>query len=479
MTLHRRSLDQLSRSLGQNAALTYSLSDTSYVFQARLTASGTLRPDKTDALMETDGTSYRDRSTSRNFTPSLDFYFHRDLRRHQSFTANAVGTFIRTRGTTEMGEGAPYAYTTDGRTRSLWTEALYENRLRPFTVTGGVQYALRYSRNRYAGDASALNGLHTASLYVFGQLQGRVGRFTYTGGLGASHRRYSQGGALQHFWLIRPKVTLAWALTDRLRLKYDAEVSQHVSQIAPVSDVSIKRNAMETLVGNPALRPNRVESHLLGLSYTSPRLTAQVQAYYRRNPHCNMAQYIRRDGSFIYTQTNEGRVNMFYVDAYTQYEVIPRRLTATVYGGVYRFFNYGADYRHFYTSFNGGCSLQAYLGRWSLGAYADNGWRFMEGENRGHQAGAWYLTATYRATDALSVSLFAQHPFSQHPLTYSAEVVSRYVHKDITQHHRDLGNLVCLRLSWRLDRGRRYRDIDRALEHKDTDAGILGKETAK
>ena len=33
-----------------------------------------------------------------------------------------------------------------------------------------------------------------------------------------------------------------------------------------------------------------------------------------------------------------------------------------------------------------GCSLQAYLGRWTLGAYADNGWNFIEGEHRGHQA---------------------------------------------------------------------------------------------
>ena len=58
-------------------------------------------------------------------------------------------------------------------------------------------------------------------------------------------------------------------------------------------------------------------------------------------------------------------------------------------GGIYRFFNYSEDYTHTYTSFNGGCSLQAYLGRWTLGAYADNGWNFMEGEHRRHRCPSW------------------------------------------------------------------------------------------
>ena len=39
----------------------------------------------------------------------------------------------------------------------------------------------------------------------------------------------------------------------------------------------------------------------------------------------------------------------------------------------------------------------------------------------------------------------------------------------------DNGNMITLRLTYRLDRGRRYRDIERKMEHKDTETGILGK----
>ncbi len=146
-----------------------------------------------------------------------------------------------------------------------------------------------------------------------------------------------------------------------------------------------------------------------------------------------------------------------------------------VYGGIYRFFNFGEDYTHTYTSFNGGCSLQAYLGRWTLGAYADNGWNFMEGEHCGHQAPAWYITCNYRMNDAFSISLYVQHPLSQHPLTNKTEVISRYVQKEISQHYRDYGNMLTLKLSYRFDRGRKYREIQRTMNHSDKETGILSK----
>ena len=387
-----------------------------------------------------------------------------------------VGTFIRTKGSVRNDEDTPYRYDTDGRTYSLWSEAIYEKGLKSFTLSSGIQFSQRYSHNEYRGDAEATNDMHTSALYLFGQIKGHLHRLSYMGGLGASRRYYRQSGARQDFWLFRPKLSLSYPLTDQLKLKYDFEISQHVSQIALVSNVSIKQNSMETILGNPEIHPNRVMTHNLQLTYSTPRFTTQLQGNYRSNPHCNMEKYIRNDGHFFKTQTNaDNECSFFHIDSYNQWSILPDRLVATLYGGIYRFFNFGEDYTHTYTSFNGGCSLQAYLNQWMLGAYADNGWNFMEGEHRGHQAPAWYFTATYQVNPSLSISLFAQHPFSQHPLAYKSEVVNRYVHKDITQHQRDYGNMFTLKVSYRLDHGRSYRDIQRTMNHRDNDTGILSK----
>ena len=473
-TMHRRSEQINSKNLNHNAQLTYSLSDSSYVLQAKLSGSTSIHPQRRDAEMQLNGAPYEEHSSSRSSSPSLDLYYHQDFSRHQSLTANVVGTYIRTTGDAENNEGSCYRYTTDGKTWSLWSEAIYENRLKPFALSSGIQYGQRYSHNKYRGDAEAVNDMHTSSLYLFSQLKGHLGKFSYMGGLGVSRRYYRQGDTKNNFWIFRPKFTVSYPLLERLKLKYDFEISQHVSQIALVSDVSIKQNSMETILGNPEIRPYRVTSHHLTLSYSSPRFTSELQGYYRINSHCNMEKYIRKDGHFYQTQTNaDNECNFFYLDSYNQWDIIPDKLTATVYGGIYRFFNFGEDYTHTYTSFNGGCSLQAFLGFWTLGAYADNGWNFMEGEHRGHQAPAWYLTCNYRVNSALSISLYVQHPFSQHPLTNETEVVSRYVQKKIAQHYRDYGNMITLKLSYRWNRGRKYRDIQRTMNHSDSETGIL------
>ena len=475
-SIHRYSLNKQSKNISHNAQLTYSLSDSNYVFQAKFSGSSDIQPQRGNAKMMINNVPYDELSSSRSTSPSLDLYYHQDFHRHQSLTANVVGTYIKTTGDTENNEGSAYRYDINGRTYSLWSEAIYENQLKPFTVSAGAQYGQRYSHNVYQGDVDATNDMHTSSLYLFSQLKGHLGKLSYMGGLGVSRRYYRQGDATQDYWFFRPKFTLSYPLTNRLKVKYDFEISQHTSQIALVSNVSIKQNAMETILGNPDIHPNRVISHQLKLSYSTPRFTSELQGYYRLNPHCNMEKYIRQDGHFYQTQTNaDNDCNFFYIDTYNQWNIIPEKLTATVYGGIYRFFNFGEDYTHTYTSFYGGCSLQAYLGRWTLGAYADNGWNFMEGEHRGHQAPAWYITCNYRMNDAFSISLYAQHPFSQHPLTNKTEVVSRYVQKEISQHSRDYGNMLTLKLSYRLDRGRKYRDIQRTMNHSDKETGILSK----
>ena len=465
----RKQLDGQNKNLSHNIQLAYSLSDSNYVFQSKLSAQRDIQPRSSWTKFET----YEDHSSSRTSSPVLDLYFHRDLGGRQSLTANAVGTYIKTDSYAEHNEGDNYAYNVTGKTYSLWTEAIYENRLKSFTLSLGTQYGQKYINNVYSGDAEADNSMRSSMLYFFGQLKGRHGKLGYMGGLGVSTRYYRQDQWNDRFLLFRPKLTVSYPLARNLKAKYDFEISQHVSQIALVSDISIKHNAMETLVGNPEITPNRVTSHDLRLTYSTPRIMTELQGYWRLNANCNMEKYTRKDGHFYQTQTNAGNeCSFFFIQSYNRWEVIPEHLSVTLYGGIYRFFNFTDDYRHTYTAFNGGASVEAYLGQWTLTAYADNGWNFMEGEHRGHQPAAWYLIASYRMKH-LTLSLYAQHPFCARPLTNRTEVLSRYIHKEVSQHSSDFGNMLTLNLTWHLSSGRKYRDIQRTMNHRDTETGIL------
>lgn len=473
VTIHRRQLEGKDKRLAHKAQLTYNLSDSTYVLQAKLSGRRDISPHRQYTRMDADGTVYDDHSSSRSASPAIDLYFHRRLGSSQSLTANAVGTYIKTDSYAEYNEGGRYDYTIDGRTASLYAEAIYENQLKPFNLSGGLRYYQKYIHNEYAGNIEAVNDIRSSDVYLFTQLKGQLGHLGYMAGLGASNYYYRQADHRYRFWLFRPKFTLTYPLAVGLRLKYDFEVSQHVSQIALVNDVSIKQNALETLVGNPDIRPNRVTSHDLRLTYSTPRLTAELQGYYRMNAHCNMEQYRREGRHFYKTQTNaDNECSFFFIQGYNQWDIIPERLSATLYGGLFRFFNFTDDYRHTYTSFNEGISLEAYLGRWTLTAYADNGWHFMEGEHRGHQPAAWTLAASYQ-TKHLTLSLYAQHPFSAHPLSHQTEVLNRHIYKEVSMRSSDQGNMLTLTLSWHITSGRKYRPIHRTINHQDQDAGIL------
>ena len=47
------------------------------------------------------------------------------------------------------------------------------------------------------------------------------------------------------------------------------------------------------------------------------------------------------------------------------------------------------------------------------------------------------------------------------------------IHKNVTQHSRDFGNMLTLNVTWHLSSGRKYRDIQRTMNHRDTETGIL------
>lgn len=476
-TVSRTDQTTRSRSFDNNIELKYNLADsTNYVFQATLAGAFSHAPGNGKTVLVADAgrsQTAMNWQSDKQCTPSLDLYFFCQLGSHQTLTANVVGTHIATTDSSYTDEGSAYAYQVEGRTWSLLSEAIYENRLHPVTLSLGLRHTQKYTCNTYTGDAAAVNGMHNRGLYLFGEAQGKVGPIDYVAGMGASCEHYRQQGHSYDYWLLRPKTTLNWTVTRPLSLRYVFEISQHISKIAMISDTRIRRNSLEWTVGNPDIRPNRVTTHRLTIDYTRPRWQSEMEVEYRMNHNCNLAKYTRTDDNqFLYTQANQPACNMLRLQGSLRYDIVPDKLTASADASLCRFFNLGDDYRHYLTSYNIYAALKAYLGRWTLMAYADNGWKFMEGESQGHQGAATYLACSYRMGRCM-LALHWQHPLQSRMLSNEGELKNKLIHKRFSLHSSDRANMLTLRLTWRLDRGRRYRDIDRTLHNKDTQTGIL------
>ncbi len=310
-----------SRHFGNQLEIKYSLADSAtYVFQASLSTDGSNTPGNYADYTYRDGTrvqAFRTIDVASSFSPTLDLYFFHQLGKHQNITANVVGASIYTDKQGYNGEGGAYAYDVNGRTWSLLSEAIYENKLKPFTFSVGLEHSMSFTNNEYTGDVSALNKVRRGELYIFSQVKGRWKQLGYSAGIGVANKTYSQGDHSFDYWTFRPKLTLSYEVLTGLSARYTFETYRRVSSYAMVSDAKIRENSREWKVGNPNLQPSRVIKNIFDISYNGSRVSCGANIEYRRDLGSNMSVYERTaTDEFLYSQQNIGNIMMFVVQNY-------------------------------------------------------------------------------------------------------------------------------------------------------------------
>lgn len=476
-TIERNDVETLRKYISHNAKLTYNWADsTATVFQTSLSGALNKTPDNYSIKELIDGNhSYKatSRDGSKDLSPVLDIYFFRQLTPKQSIIANAVGTFISTKTNSFYDEGTPYIYNVDGKSASLLSEMIYENRLKPFTLSAGLNYRYKHTRNDYTGDASARTKMNDNKLYAFGEIKGSIKQFQYSLGTGVSYIHYTQNEHTYNFWTYRPKLTLTYNPSNELQMSYTFQMQERTSRIAMTSDAAIRANSMEWTVGNPDLKPSRDMEHRLLVSYNTNRLQSFIEGYYKQCRRPNMAHYERTDDNrFIYTQINQKEIDVLDITAYAGYWLLPEKLQVAANGGMYRCFNFGYDYTHCYTSWFYVGSITAYLGKFYLRGYIDNGTRFLEGESKSYNGAYSALQASYNLKN-WQFSLTWANPLCSNYKSFENELLNRNLYKHSIGYSKDSGNCISLNIVWRLSGGRNHQSAEKRINLKDTDNGIM------
>lgn len=476
-TIERNDVETLRKYISHNAKLTYNWADsTATVFQTSLSGALNKTPDNYSIKEIIDGNhSYKatSRDGSKDLSPVLDIYFFRQLTPKQSIIANAVGTFISTKTNSFYDEGTPYIYNVDGKSASLLSEMIYENRLKPFTLSAGLNYRYKHTKNDYTGDATARTRMNDNKLYAFGEIKGSIKQFQYSLGTGVSYIHYTQNEHTYNFWTYRPKLTLTYNPSNELQMSYTFQMQERTSRIAMTSDAAIRTNSMEWTVGNPDLKPSRDMEHRLLVSYNTNRLQSFIEGYYKQCRRPNMAHYERTDDNrFIYTQINQKEIDVLDITAYAGYWLLPEKLQVAANGGMYRCFNFGYDYTHCYTSWFYVGSITAYLGKFYLRGYLDNGTHFLEGESKSCNGAYSALQASYNLKN-WQFSLTWANPLCSNYKSFENELLNRNLYKHSIGYYKDSGNCISLNIVWRLNRGRNHQSAEKRINLKDTDNGIM------
>ena len=418
-------------------------------------------------------------NSEKTISPLLDLYFKTNIGKNQSLIANATGAYTHIDYAYMFtSDKTSFGYNTLGKKWSLNSEAIYENHMKPFTLSAGLRYAQKYIDNDYSGDAVFVSQIHSSNIYAFSQIQGSLWKISYMVGFGLSREYYRQGETTYDRVWLRPKLNLSMPISKSLRLNYTLTSSPASSKLQNMSGMSIITNEMEYSVGNPDLIMERRDDHTLTLSYQSPRLYTQLMSFYRHNAHPAM-QHVRRteDGHFAKTFLEGIRIDMLMLQSYTNCDIIPQHLNAYLSAEMLNIWNDGQDYSHRLTSFNFNVGLTAWLGNWTIMAAMDNGFHFMENEYESRNIFSDYVSISYKLKN-LTASLFCQNLFKSNGKIEEVENHNHLAHKLLVVRNRDTSNAIGIKLTWTLSKGRKFKGIERdtdSLKDKETGVAKSGK----
>ena len=418
-------------------------------------------------------------NSEKTISPLLDLYFKTNIGKNQSLIANATGAYTHIDYAYMFtSDKTSFGYNTLGKKWSFNSEAIYENHMKPFTLSAGLRYAQKYIDNDYSGDAVFVSQIHSSNIYAFSQIQGSLWKISYMVGFGLSREYYRQGETTYDRVWLRPKLNLSMPISKSLRLNYTLTSSPASSKLQNMSGMSIITNEMEYSVGNPDLIMERRDDHTLTLSYQSPRLYTQLMSFYRHNDHPAM-QHVRRteDGHFAKTFLEGRRIDMLMLQSYTNYDIIPQHLNAYLSAEMLNIWNDGQDYSHRLTSFNFNVGLTAWLGNWTIMAAMDNGFHFMENEYESRNIFSDYVSISYKLKN-LTASLFCQNLFKSNGKIEEVENHNHLAHKLLVVRNRDTSNAIGIKLTWTLSKGRKFKGIERdtdSLKDKETGVAKSGK----
>ena len=431
--------------------------------------------NKTDVAYSNgrNATETTDKS-EKTLSPLLDLYFSTKIGNNQSLIANATGLYTHTDyAYLFTSDDTSFGYNTLGKAWSLKSEAIYENRMKPFTLSAGLRYAQKSIDNDYSGDATLVSQIHSSNIYAFSQIQGSLWKIGYMVGLGLSREYYRQGETMYDRVWLRPKLNLSLPLSQHIRLNYTLTSAPASSKLQNMSGMSIITNGMEYSEGNPELIMARRDDHTLTLSYQSPRLYTQLMTFFRHNAHPAMQHVYRtEDDHFVKTFLEGRRIDLLMLQSYTNYDIIPQHLNAYVSAEMLNIWNDGQNYSHRLTSFNFNIGLTAWLGNWTIMATMDNGYHFMENEYESRNIFSDFVSVSYKYKN-ITAGLFCQNLFKRNAKIEEVENHNHLAHKLLVARNRDTSNAIGIKLTWILSKGRNFKGIDRDTNSlKDKETGV-------
>ena len=418
-----------------------------------------------------------DRQKTKSNIPSIDVYYQRSMKNGQNLYIDVVGTYLKSSNDrrysmAETGsEPTAIVSEVDGSKYSIIGEAIYERPLWGGTFTAGAKHSHSLTDNMYDGDISSKVKMRMEETYVFAEYRSRIKKLDYVIGLGAMRTGYEQEGFTQEKWIVRPTLTLSYAVTNSVFLRYNAYMSGYSPSLSDLSDVTQGMDAYQVRRGNPALHSVTFYTNSLSASWRSRYVNVELLGRYSYDDKPIMEETLYDSGKFVRTYANQRGFHRINAQATVQVfpfgEYVAVRLTPFF----NRYISNGNNYTHTHTNWGFRGSIMAQYKNWGMMIDMNTSYHSLWGETitRGEKL---HSIAVGYNTEKWGIQMMLMNPFTKR-YEQGVENLSKLAPYSQVAYSDDFKRMVMLNVSFNLDFGKQRNASDKRINNSDNDTGIL------
>lgn len=427
-----------------------------------------------------DKVSMIDQTDELTDRPALDLYYQRNLKHDQTLVFNVVGTYSGDHSKRLYQERREDLLLTDvnnevdGRKYSLIAEGIYEKKLSGGNrLSGGVKHLQAYSNNDYRNGHDYTTKMTQAETYMYGEFKGRVKKFDYTLGVGASRYWFHQDGEGEayQYYTFRPRVTGQYNLPGQSFIRLSASASNSTPSLSNLSAIEQTIDSLQIQRGNPNLKPYM--KYGLGLTYELQKglFYGNFWGYYEYAPDAIMDEKRLEGRKVILTWDNQRDWQRLTGQMQLRFGPFKDILQVSFTGGVNHFISRGNTYSHTYT--NWFCEGQASLTykNFSLMYMLITNHNWFWGETLSGNENIQMLTLGYQHKN-LSVGVGMFNPFSDN-YKVESENWSKHASYKKAMYIGESSRMVFAKLSYNFSFGRTFKTGEKRLHNSDNDSGVM------
>ena len=419
------------------------------------------------------------RTTSKDFTPSLDLFLRQDFNEKNSLEVEVVGTLSSSDYRRDNNyifsddNEDSYVMNVDSRRRSLISEISYIHNFSDRTsLSAGFQNTVSHSKNKYlSSDYEPV--LTENNNYAYVRLGQSVGKVYFSVATVAKMFWINNDLNKRHFIRNISSARISWDINNSWSLWGNFRYSPSIPSLTDLTDYPQQTTPYLVSNGNPELKVAENFFYGIGFDYSYRKFQLSFQSVYA-NTNNNVISDVTYmgDGLFLSQSVNAKYRRVFQNDLSLRISDI-YGFGANLYMSLTHYRTAGDGWRHKLTSFDGSISIW-----WNKGPFTVSYWRkfpgkYLSGHYVGKDENGDSLQFEWKPDKHWTVGASWMYMFDKKGTRYPSWDYSSVNPSSRERYIKNNGNMVVLSVSYTADFGSIFRAARRNLNNSDNGSSLL------